>query len=37
MVHDTYDTHAAKSQNSWSHFWGNFEKHPFVIYDTYGT
>ena len=33
MVHDTYDTHETKSQNSWSHFWGKFEKHTFVIYD----
>ena len=31
MVHDTYDTHETKSQNSWSHFWGKFETHTFVI------
>ena len=37
MVHDTYDTHETKSQNSWSHLWGKFDTHAFVIYDTYGT
>ena len=34
IAHDTYDRHETKSHNSWSHFWGNFETHTFVIHDT---
>ena len=33
VQHDTYDTHETYPHTSWSHFWGKFEKHTFVIYD----
>ena len=37
IAHDTYDTHETQTQNSWSHFWGNFQTRACVIYDTYCT
>jgi hypothetical protein len=36
VVHETYDTHERNSQSSWSHFWGKFQTHAFVVYDTCG-
>ena len=36
VVHETYDTHERHSQSSWSHFWGKFQAHAFVVYDTCG-
>ena len=35
VAHDTYERHETKTHNRWSHFWGNFGTHAFVIYDTY--
>ena len=37
IAHDAYDRHETKTHNSWSHFWGKFQTHAFVIYDTYCT